>query len=34
MEEGNEGEEISAETLHMLSARGISLDFDIYAPDA
>jgi hypothetical protein len=34
MEEGNEGEEISAETLHMLSARGISLDFDIYTPDA
>ncbi len=34
MEEGNEGEELSVETLHMLSARGIRLDFDIYAPDA
>lgn len=34
MEEGNEGEEISAETLLKLSARGISLHLDIYGPDA
>lgn len=32
MKESNEGIDISAEALGLLSSRGVSLDFDIYGP--